>query len=176
MASNDRANLTPQKVWFLAGAVAISVVLVDQLTKIWAVHSLEGKPPIVVLGNWFGDSIGPLLQLRVIRNPGAAFGFGAFGPASTLVLSLIAIAVVIVLVRFVSRISDPWWALALGLVLGGALGNLVDRFTRTPGVLRGHVVDFFQIPNFPIFNVADISLTLAVAIILILTIKGRSWG
>lgn len=175
MASNDGANLTPLKVWILAGSVAITVVLIDQLTKIWAVHSLEGKPPVVVVGNWFGESIGPLLQLRVIRNPGAAFGLGAFGPASTLVLSIVAIVVVIVLVRFVSRITDPWWALALGLVLGGALGNLVDRFTREPGVLRGHVVDFFEIPNFPIFNVADISLTLAVAIILVLTIRGRSW-
>ena len=176
MTSKSALQLSPQRVWLVAGLVALTVVLIDQLTKFWAVANLEGRSPIVILGPYFGESLGPIFQLRVIRNAGAAFGLGAFGPASTLVLSLIALVVVVVLVRFVTRIKDPWWALALGLVLGGALGNLIDRFTREPGFLRGRVVDFFELPNFPIFNVADLSLTCAVVIILILTIKGRSWN
>jgi len=176
MTTKSASQLSPQRVWLLAGSVALTVVLIDQLAKLWAVANLEGRSPIVVLGSLFGENIGPVFQLRVIRNAGAAFGLGAFGPASTLVLSVIAIVVVVVLIRFVTRIKDPWWALALGLVLGGALGNLIDRLTREPDFLRGRVVDFFELPNFPIFNVADLSLTCAVIIILILTIKGRSWG
>ena len=168
--------ISRRSVWLVAGGAALGVVLLDQLTKVWAVTSLEGKPPVVLIGDWLGDGIGPLFELRVIRNSGAAFGLGAFGPASTLVLSLIAIAVVVVLIRFVSKISDLWWALALGLLLGGALGNLVDRLTRSPGVLRGRVVDFFALPNFPIFNVADVSLTIAVILILVMTFRGKGWS
>ena len=176
MVSISTSNLTPKRVWLIAGSAALVVVVIDQITKLWAVANLEGRAPIVVIGDVFGESLGAVFQLRVIRNPGAAFGLGAFGPASTLVLSLIAIVVVVVLIRFVTRIKDPWWALALGLVLGGALGNVIDRLTREPGFLRGRVVDFFELPNFPIFNVADLSLTCAVIIILVLTLKGRSWS
>ncbi len=168
--------ITRRLVWLIAGGSALGVVLIDQLTKIWAVAALEGKAPVVLIGEWLGSDVGPIFELRVIRNSGAAFGLGAFGPASTLVLSLIAIAVVVVLIRFVSKITDPWWALALGLLLGGALGNLVDRLSRSPGVLRGRVVDFFALPNFPIFNVADISLTVAVVLILIMTFRGKGWA
>lgn len=167
---------TNRAIWLIAGGSALAVVLIDQLTKVWAVALLEGKAPVVLVGELLGGGVGPIFQLRVIRNAGAAFGLGAFGPASTLALSLLAIAVVVVLIKFVSKITDPWWALALGLLLGGALGNLIDRFTRTPGVLQGRVVDFFALPKFPIFNVADISLTVGVVLILIMTFRGKGWS
>lgn len=176
MTSDSPHSLAGPKAWLISGGAALAVLLLDQSTKLLAVSRLEGRPPIVVVGDWLGSGIGPLLQLRLIRNPGAAFGLGAFGPWSTLALSLVAIVVVVVLVRFVSKIVDPWWALALGLLLGGALGNLIDRFTRTPGVLRGKVVDFLELPSFPVFNVADMALTSAVIIILVLTVTGRTWS
>ncbi len=148
----------PRRVVLFA-VVAIATVLLDQLTKWWAVAELRGRERIDVLGD--------LLGLRFVLNPGAALGTAA---GYTIVLSLVAVAVVITLLVIARRLRDPWWAAGLGLFLGGALGNLIDRLFREPSFLRGHVVDFIDYAGFFVGNVADIALTLAAVVII-----WRSW-
>jgi len=140
--------------------VALGVWVLDQLTKVWAVEKLQGEPSIEVLP--------PLLDLTFVRNPGAAFGMGT---SMTIVLSIVALAVAVVVVRAASRLRDRGWALGLGLLLGGAVGNLTDRIFREPAVLRGHVVDFLDYGPF-VGNVADVALTLAAVIIVWRTFRG----
>ena len=143
----------------VAWATAAAVIIVDQVTKAWAVAVLEGQPDRQIVGD--------LLRLSFVRNPGAAFGLGG---GATIVFSLVAIAVAVVLVRMSTRLVSMWWAVALGLMLGGALGNFIDRLFRDPGALQGHVVDFLRLPNFPVFNVADMSLTVAAIMIVSLSL------
>ncbi len=151
-----RASLLPIT---LAGATGI--VLVDQLTKWLAVANLEGQPSVEI--------VGPLLKFTFVRNPGAAFSLGG---GYTIIFSLIAVAVAVVIVMTSRTLTSKAWAIALGGLLGGALGNLCDRLFREPGALRGHVVDFIQLPYFAIFNVADIAVTCSAVLIVILTIRG----
>jgi signal peptidase II len=92
----------------------------------------------------------------------------------TIVLTTISIAVVIFIARYASRITSPWWAYVAGLVLGGVLGNLSDRLFREPGFLQGHVIDWIEIPHWPIFNVADSSIFIAAGIAILLTSKNIS--
>ena len=140
--------------------VATGGLLLDQLTKIIAVRWLDPVDPPVLFGG--------LLTLRLIRNPGAAF---SLGENFTMVFALLAVAVVaFVLVKLAPRVNHPGWAVALGLLVAGVSGNLMDRIFRTPGLLRGHVVDFFQLPHFAIFNVADVCITSAAVLIMILAV------
>jgi signal peptidase II len=90
----------------------------------------------------------------------------------TWVLTVIAVVVVVVVVRVASRLQSRVWALTLGLLLGGALGNLTDRLFRAPGVARGHVVDFLELPHWPIFNVADSAIVTAGVLVVLLTLLG----
>ena len=141
-------------------AVAAGGLLLDQLTKIIAVRFLDPLDPPVLLGG--------LLTLRLIRNPGAAF---SMGENFTIVFALLAVAVVsFVLIKLAPTINHPGWAVALGLLVAGVTGNLMDRIFREPGFLRGHVVDFFQLPHFAIFNVADICITSAAVLIMVLAV------
>lgn len=142
-----------------AWCTAALVVVIDQLSKLWAVATLEGQPDRQIVGD--------LLKFSFVRNPGAAFGLGG---GATIVFSLIAIAVAVVLFRMSARLTSVWWGVALGLMLGGALGNLIDRVFREPGVLQGHVVDFLRLPNWPVFNVADMSLVTAAILIVALSL------
>jgi signal peptidase II len=139
-------------------AVAAVIVALDQLTKIWAVAALSDGPVEV---------IGTLLQFRLTRNPGGAFSLLT---GLTPVLALLAVVMVVYIVRTTRRTSDAVMAYSLGLVLGGAVGNLVDRMVRSPGVLRGEVVDFIKVPNWPTFNVADCAITIGVILVAI-----RGW-
>ncbi len=146
--------------------VAIGVVLLDQLSKAWIVASvrprmLSGEGPIVLLGG--------LLKITYAENTGASFSFGA---GYTWVFSLIAIAVVVVIIRTAKRLGSVWWAVALGGLLGGSVGNLIDRMARQPGVGRGYVVDFIQLPHFAIFNVADMAITGSAVLMVILAFRG----
>lgn len=144
----------------LLAAVALSVLVLDVVTKVVAVAQLDPQQPVRLLGG--------LLTLRLIRNPGAAF---SSGERFTYVFSIAAIVVLVfVLVRLVPRVAHPGWAVGLGLLLAGVSGNLVDRLFRTPGVLRGHVVDFLQLPYWPIFNVADMAICGAAGSILVLAV------
>jgi len=128
----------------LLAAVAIFVIVADLLSKLAVVaHLTEGEPKNV---------IGSLLRLDYTRNAGAAF---SFGEGMTAVFGLVAIAVAVAIVRTARRLRSLTWAIDLGLLLGGALGNLGDRIFRSPGFLRGHVVDWIELPHWPVFNLAD---------------------
>ena len=141
--------------------VAAAVVVLDQATKALAVAMLEGQPAIEVLGRW--------LQLTFVRNPGAAFSLAG---NYTIVISAIALAVSFFIVRTARTLTSTWWAVVLGGILGGALGNLIDRILRSPAPFRGHVVDFLALPNWPVFNVADMALVGAAILAVILSIVG----
>ena len=142
-------------------AVAAGVLLVDQVTKWLAVRLLEGHPPVNVIGTW--------VQLEFLRNPGAAFSIGT---GVTFVFTAIAIAVAIVIVRTSRRLGSLGWAIALGGLLGGAVGNLLDRIFRDPGFLRGHVVDFISVPHFAVFNVADSAIVCSAILMVLLSVRG----
>lgn len=142
-------------------AAALVVYVLDQGTKALAVANLEGRPPVRVVGG--------LLQLTLLRNPGAAFSTGT---SYTIVLSLVALTATVVVLLLARRLGNPVWAFGLGCLLGGVLGNLTDRVFRQPSVLRGQVVDFIALPHWPVFNVADISINIAAAVIVIQALRG----
>lgn len=149
---------------------ATLLVIVDQLIKFLVVTELKGKPAISLIGPLNADSDVSVLRFVFVSNTGAAFGLGS---NFTLVISLIAIAVVIGLSKWMLKITDPIWMIAATLLLGGALGNLVDRVIREPQVLRGYVVDFISIGKFPVFNFADICITLAAVVMIYAALTKR---
>jgi signal peptidase II len=140
---------------------AVVVYLADQLTKAWASANLDPDQP--------RELVGSLLQLNLTRNPGAAFSIAT---GATWVLTVIASSVVVFILFTVRRLGSRGWALALGLLLGGSLGNLTDRMFRAPGPGRGHVVDFLQLPNFPVFNIGDSAIVTAACLIALLAFRG----
>lgn len=136
--------------------VAAIVVVLDQLTKWWAETALAAGP-IVIIPDFF--------QFRLTYNTGAAFSmFSQGGP----VLAVIAIGVIGVIMFVLSDASRRGEAVALGMVLGGSIGNLIDRITRGDGFLDGGVVDFIDFSFFATFNVADMGITLGVGLLLLL--------
>jgi signal peptidase II len=141
--------------------VAVVAYAIDVATKALAVEKLSGGADVEILGSW--------LVLHLTRNPGAAFSTGA---EFTLVLSAIAIAALVVVLYLSRRVGTRTWAWALGLLLAGILGNLTDRILREPGPLRGHVVDFLMLPNWPVFNFADISINVAAGLIVLQAVRG----
>ncbi|GIH19069.1 hypothetical protein Raf01_72410 [Rugosimonospora africana] len=150
----------------LAGAM-ILVVLIDVLTKYLVVAKLTDHAPVKVLGGFF--------YLDLTRNSGAAFSLGT---GHTWVFPLVTLVVLGFIGWLARRLRSVPWAIALGLVLGGALGNLGDRLFRAPGFLEGHVVDFVSLfgPNgehWPIFNLADASLCCGVVLAVLLEVFGR---
>jgi len=147
----------------LFAAVALTTYAVDVLTKVVAVAELQGRAPVPVVGE--------LLQLTLVRNPGAAFSTGT---SYTLVLSLIALTAVCVVLYVARTLSDKLGAIGLGRLLGGVLGNLTDRLVRQPGPLRGHVIDWIQLPNWPVFNVADMCIDAAAVVIVVQALRGIS--
>ncbi|GAC1367730.1 MAG: signal peptidase II [Pseudarthrobacter sp.] len=147
----------------LFAGFAVFAYVFDQLTKIWVTTTMVEGERIPVLP--------PLLNWYFIRNSGAAF---SIGENVTWVFSIIMAGVSIAILFQVRKLGSAWWALALGLLLGGALGNLTDRLFREPSFAMGHVVDFIQLPNFAIFNIADSAVVSAVSIICILTLRGVS--
>lgn len=156
------------RAWVLA--VAALVVVLDQGTKWLAVAHLESRvDPVVVIGAIFGDGIGPLLRLTFARNAGAAFSLGT---GMTWIFALLAVGIAAVIWRVSRRLGSIWWAIALGLMLGGALGNLIDRIFRAPGGFRGHVVDFIAFPHFAVFNLADSAITCSAVLMVILVLFG----
>ena len=153
VAAPDQPQLPPKKVLLLS-AIAGTVVILDSISKIIVVATIQPNQPVRVLGG--------LVYLSLIRNSGAAFSMAT---GLTWLLALVAIGVVVVIIRMAPRLRSTPWAVSLGLVLGGALGNLIDRIFRSPGFMQGHVVDFVSVfgPNaeyFPVFNVADSAITI----------------
>jgi signal peptidase II len=141
--------------------IAVLGYVADLLSKVWAVAHLTGETP--------KPFIGDILTLYLARNPGAAFSTGT---SYTLVLSVLAIAAAVVVLWVARRLGSTGWAIGLGFLLAGILGNLTDRVFRSPAVLRGHVVDFLRLPHWPIFNVADVCINIAAAVIIIQALRG----
>lgn len=153
-----RARLWPGLLVVLLGAL---VFVLDQWTKTVALDQLAPGERVPVVGD--------LLSWQLVFNPGAAFSMGeSITPVFTLFQALVAFAVLVV----AWRLRSWWWAAALGFVLGGASGNLFDRLFRPPSFGHGHVVDFVALPNFPVFNVADMSITTAAVMIVIAAFAG----
>lgn len=142
-------------------AVAATVVILDQVTKALAVRNLSDGNVVHLIDGW--------LQLRLTRNPGAAFSFAT---GYTIVLTLIAAAVVVAILRISRKLANVAWAVALGGLLGGALGNLTDRVFRAPAPLRGHVVDWIEITHWPVFNLADSAIVGSAALMVLLSVRG----
>lgn len=141
--------------------LAVLTAAVDQATKGWALAALTPGEPVDVLGRW--------LRLNLIANPGAAF---SLGDGATWLLTAVALGIVLLGARAARRVVHPGWAVGLGLILGGAVGNLVDRFLRAPGPLRGHVVDFLDYAGLFIGNVADIAIVGAAVWVGWLSLRG----
>lgn len=150
---------TRRALTWLAGAAAVAY-LVDQGSKAWAVRALADNDVALV---------GDLLTLHLTRNPGAAFSMGT---EFTVLLTFVAITAVIVILVLARRVKSPLWGFGLGILLGGVAGNLTDRLLRDPAPFRGHVIDFLQLPHWPIFNVADMCINVAAGVIVVQTLRG----
>ena len=144
----------------LVAAIVGGVVVVDQMTKVWAVEELTDAPLAI---------IGEDVELRLSRNTGSAFSlFQGFTP----LLAVLAVVLAVLLIRALRRTDDTWIVVALALVLGGAIGNLVDRMARSPGFLRGAVIDFVRVDGWPTFNVADSAITVGAILLIVRTLFG----
>lgn len=157
----DHSSSSSSRHRLLFVVVALAAYAVDLGTKLLAVAHLTPHEKV--------DVVGGLLRFELVRNPGAAFSTGT---SYTLVLSAIAVLAAGVVIRFGRRLGDPTWAVGLGLLLAGVCGNLTDRVFRAPGFLRGHVVDFLELPHWPVFNAADMLIDAGVALIIIQTWRG----
>lgn len=151
----------PRRRLRLLLSVAAVVLILDIVTKVLAVRLLTPEQPVSIIGD--------TVTWRLVRNSGAAFSMAT---GYTWVLTLIATGVVIGIAWMGRRLVSPWWALGLGMILGGALGNLVDRFFRSPGPLQGHVVDFVSIGWWPVFNVADPAVVGGAILLVVLSLFG----
>jgi signal peptidase II len=144
---------------FLTGS---AVCVLDVASKVLAVAGLSPHRTVVLLGG--------LITLHLYRNPGAAFHIG---PSYTAIFALIAAGVLTAILRLSTRLRSWPWAIALGLLLGGAAGNLADRLFRAPGPLRGFVIDWIKLPYFPpTFNIADSAITVGATLIVLATLCG----
>lgn len=159
--SPDPQSLPRRQYVVLFAVIAAVAYAVDVVSKVVAVDRLTGEAPVEVVGRYF--------TLYLQYNSGAAFSLGT---SYTLALSCIAIAATIVILWVARRLGSLGWAIGLGFLLAGVTGNLTDRIFRPPGVLRGQVVDLFMFPHFPVFNVADICINIAAAVIIIQALRG----
>jgi signal peptidase II len=162
----DAAGSGPRRI-ALFGVMAVLALGIDVVSKVLVVSELGMQhDPVRILGG--------LIYLDQTRNSGAAFSVGT---GATILLTIVALAVVVLILRSAGRMRSTGWAVALGLVLGGALGNLVDRLFRAPGVGRGHVVDWISVfgPNgahWPIFNMADSAIVCGAILAAVLALLG----
>jgi signal peptidase II len=138
---------------------AWTIWLFDFATKHWAISAFDSQPQKI---------LGDLLSFTLVRNSGAAFSFAT---GFSMFFALLALAVVAAVVYYAKQITSSGWQLTAGLLLGGVLGNLTDRIFREPGWLSGHVIDWIQIPNWPVFNLADCAIVTAAAISFALTLR-----
>lgn len=141
--------------------MAAVVVLLDALTKHLVVEHLEHRSPVRLLGG--------ALLLAVSRNSGAAF---SFAQGATVLFTAVAVAVIVVIVRTARQLGSTGWAVSLGMLLGGATGNLADRIFRAPGPGRGAVVDFIDFRVWPVFNLADSAIVCGGLLAVLLSLRG----
>ncbi|MBV7412687.1 signal peptidase II [Dermabacteraceae bacterium TAE3-ERU27] len=144
-------------------ALALLVFFADQASKAWALSSLSEYQRVDILGRFFG--------LQLVFNPGAAWSLG--GSSTWLVTILQALLACGISFYLFRKVDDYAWGIALGLMLGGAFGNLYDRLFRAPGFAHGHVVDFFVLPHWPIFNVADVFIVTGCCLIVLFVLSNR---
>jgi signal peptidase II len=146
---------------YLLWVTAVAGLAVDQSTKAIAAVAVEGRDPTHALGG--------TVTFTAIRNPGAA---GSFAPHATLVFTLLAFVVLAFIARVAPSVRSAGWAVGLGLIFAGAGGNLADRLFRSPGFGRGAVLDFIQVGNSGIFNLADQCVTAGAVVVLLQTFRG----
>lgn len=163
IGDHDDAAPPPDRsaLFRLLAVTAVVAYAADQATKAWALSALTPGERVEVVGEY--------IQLNLIRNAGAAF---SIGNSATWLLTIVAFGVLVFIVRTARRIGSTGWAWALGLLLGGSVGNLTDRMVRAPGPGRGHVVDFIDYFGLFIGNVADIAIVGAAVLIGILALRG----
>lgn len=150
----------------LSLGTALVIVFLDQLTKLLALTFLKPFEPMNVIGD--------LLRFTLAFNDRAAFSLGG---STTWFFTLTSSLATFALLYFVPRFETRSWLILGGAALGGVVGNLIDRLSKDPGFPNGHVVDFIQIPfNFPIFNIADMAITISATIIAIRFIRGEKLG
>ena len=137
------------------------MLALDVVTKLIVVHALSNRPPIRLLDGF--------LTLLLLRNSGAAFSIGT---SMTIVFTAIAAAVIIYILRAARKLRSLPWAITLGLLLGGATGNLADRIFRSPGLFRGDVVDWIELPHWPVFNLADSAIVCGGVLAVLLALRG----
>ena len=138
------------------------VVIVDVVSKVLAVSKLAERPPVHLVDG--------VLELTLTRNAGAAFSVGV---GATVVFTVLAVIVAVVIVRTATRLRHRGWGIALGLLLGGAVGNLIDRLVRSPGPLRGQVIDWIRLPHWPVFNLADASIVCGAVLAVLVALRGH---
>ena len=143
--------------------IAWAIWLIDLATKSWALANLDSRNPVKIIGSF--------LQLTLLKNSGAAF---SFAEGATVLFSIFACLVVLAIGYFAPKLTSKGWSVVLGLALGGILGNLSDRIFREPGFFTGHVIDWIELPNWPVFNVADSAIVVAAAIAIVLSVKNIS--
>lgn len=163
MGAADRRGAMHRRRIGLLLLVALLAYLIDLGSKLLVVAKLEHRQGISVIRD--------IVTFQVIRNPGAAFGMGQ---ALTVVFTGIAAAVIVVIWRIARKLYSLPWAIALGLLLGGALGNLTDRLFRWPGVFRGEVVDFISVRGFAVFNLADSAIVCGGILVVLLSFRGSN--
>lgn len=155
--ADRRRRLPAARPWpgLLTVLIGAVVIAADQFTKELALRELADGP-IPVIDDW--------LRWRLVFNPGAAFSLGeSITPVFTFFQAAVAVGVLVM----AWRLRSVWWAATLGLVMGGAAGNLYDRLFRPPSFGHGHVVDFVSVGTFPVFNVADSAITIAAGLIVV---------
>jgi signal peptidase II len=149
--------------WKRLYTIAWAIWLLDFATKSWALNTLDSRNPVKLIGNF--------LQLTLYKNSGAAF---SLAQGATIIFTFFAISVVAAIAYYSIKITSSGWSIVLGLALGGILGNLTDRIFRAPGFFTGHVIDWIQLPNWPVFNLADSAIVVAASIAVILSIRNIS--
>ncbi|MFE1169023.1 signal peptidase II [Nocardiopsis sp. NPDC058789] len=160
MTTTDNTVARPRR-YVLLLVVALTAIVVDFLTKEWVLAAFSPGERL--------DVVGEFVQFTLVYNTGAAFSLGT---GYTWVFTAIATVVVLAIAWIGWRVRSLWWGATLGLMMGGAAGNLVDRYFRgeTPGT--GAVVDFISVGTFPVFNVADSCVVVGACLVVALTFKG----
>jgi signal peptidase II len=165
-ATTNRDRARRSRALFIMAGVAAFVLAADQISKTLVLRHLPLGQSVRLLGG--------LITLRLTFNAGAAFGFGT---SYTVVIALVACGVIAFVIRTARRLRSVGWSIALGLLLGGAAGNLSDRIFRSPGPFRGQVVDWINLPHFPwTFNVADSAIVCSAFLIALFVFLGRPIG
>lgn len=142
---------------YLVGAL---IWAIDFTTKVWALESVSPIKPTPIIGSF--------LQLRLVFNPGAAFSVGT---DVTFIFTILSGAAVAGIAYYAIKIDNRWWSMVLGLALGGILGNLTDRIFRQPSPFNGHVIDWIELPRWPVFNIADMAIVCAAVLSVLLIIR-----